>query len=264
MIHKLLPKNPQSAIAVLKHVWDQEYKAIEKKKLMDRYWKRNNELGEMLLEIGKSRTHKNETKLSLLVNKLKSKYNSLRQACHLGEISWTKFHRHIYIKKSNTVLKKVEYKRKLSTADIAAIQSHYTSEEISFSMPDKKLIGKRFMDSSVSKAYKMYNLLPSMTHKIAASTYYKYKPKAIKLQGKIPFRQSCCEKCQNFENAMAEISKYLNGVPREVGDCVDSSLCAYEGFFPHISCILCTCNKCGIEKVKSKIMQLNESKIGDK
>ena len=63
---------------------------------------------------------------------------------------------------------------------------------------------------------------------------------------------------------MAEISKYMNGVPREVGDCVDSSLCAYEGFFPHISCILCTCHKCGIEKLKSKIMQLNESKIGDK
>ena len=151
----------------------------------------------------------------------------------------------------------MEYKKILSTADIEAIQSHYTSEEISFFMPDKKLVGKRFMHSSVNKARKMYNLLPSMTHKISTSTYYKYKPKAIKLQGKIPFRQSCCEKCQNFENTIAEISKYMNG-SREVGDCVDSSLCAYEGFFPHISCILCTCNKCGIEKVKSKFMQLNE------
>ena len=56
---------------------------------------------------------------------------------------------------------------------------------------------------------------------------------------------------------MAEISKYMIGVPREVGDCVDSSLCA------HISCILSTYNKCGIEKLISKIMQLNESKIGD-
>ena len=76
---------------------------------------------------------------------------------------------------------------------------------------------------------------------MSASMYYKYKLKAIKLQGTIPFRQSCCEKCQNFENTMAEISKYMNGVPREVGDCVDSSLYAYEGFFPHISCILHKC-----------------------
>ena len=42
-------------IAVLKHVWDQEYKDIKKKLLMDRYWKRNNELGEMFLGIGKTR-----------------------------------------------------------------------------------------------------------------------------------------------------------------------------------------------------------------
>ena len=73
MIRKLLSKNPENAIAVLKHVWDQEYKDIEKKLLMDRYWKRNSELGEMFLEIGKGRAHKNETKLSILVNKLKSK-----------------------------------------------------------------------------------------------------------------------------------------------------------------------------------------------
>ena len=209
MICKLLPKNPESVIAVLKHVWDQEYKDTEKKQLMDRYWKRNNELGERFLEICKSKARKNETKLSLLVNKLKSKYNSLRQACHLREISWTKFHWYIYISKKKTVPKKVEYKKKLSTDDIEAIQNHYTSEEVSFPMPDKKFVGKRFMHSSLNKAHKMYNLLPSMTHKISASTYYKYKPKAIKLQGKIPFRQSCCEMCQNFENTISEISKYM-------------------------------------------------------
>ena len=214
MIRKLLPKNPESAIAVLKHVWDQEYRDIEKRPLMDKYWKRNNELGEMFLEIGKSRARKNETKLSLIVNKLKSKYNSLRQACHLGEISWTKFHRHIYINKNKKAIKKQEYKKKLSKHDIESIQNHYTSEEVSFPMPDKKYVGKRFMRSSLNKAHKMYNLLPSTTCKISASTYYKYKPKAIKLQGKIPFRQSCCEKCQNFENTIGEISKYMRAFHR--------------------------------------------------
>ena len=112
---------------------------------MDKYWKRNHGLGEMFLEIGKSRAHKNGTKLSVLVNKLNSKYNSLRQACHLGEISWTKFHRHIYISKKKTVQNKVQYKKKLSTDDIELIQNHYTSEEVAFLMPDKKFVGKRFM-----------------------------------------------------------------------------------------------------------------------
>ena len=263
MIHKLLPKNPESAIAVLKHVWDQEYKDVEKKPLMDRYWKRNNELGEMFLEIGKGRAHKNETKLSVLVNKLKSKYNSLRQACHLGEISWMKFHRHISISQKKTIQKNVQYKKKLSTDDIESIQNHYTSEEVSFPMPDKKFVGKSFMRSSENKAHKIYNLLPSTTCKISVSTYYKYKPKAINLQGKIPLWQNCCEKCQNFENTMTEISKYMRGVPRDVGDCVDASLCPYDGFFPQLTCILCTCELCGINQLKEKIEQLNASRMAD-
>ena len=54
MIRKLLPKNPESAIAVLKHVWDQEYRDIEKRPLMDKYWKRNNELGECSLKLAKA------------------------------------------------------------------------------------------------------------------------------------------------------------------------------------------------------------------
>ena len=264
MIRKLLPKNHESAIAVLKHVWDQEYRDIEKRPLMDKYWKRNNELGEMFLEIGKSRARKNETKLSLIVNKLKSKYNSLRQACRLGEISWTKFHRHIYINKNKKAIKKQEYKKKLSKHDIESIQNHYTSEEVSFPMPDKKYVGKRFMRSSLNKAHKMYNLLPSTTRKISASTYYKYKPKAIKLQGKIPFRQSCCEKCQNFENTIGEISKYMRGFHRDVGDCVDASLCHYEGFFPKIDCILRTCPLCGVNNFKQKAEVLNATRMKDK
>ena len=209
-------------------MWDQDYKDTEKKPLIDRHWKRNNELGETFLEIGKSKVRKNETKLSLLVNKLKSMYNSLRQACCLGEISWMKFHQHIYKSKKKAVSKKEEYKKKSSTDDIEAIQNHYTSE-VSFPMPDKKFVGRRFMHSSFNKAHKMYNLLPSVTRKISASSYY--KPKAIKLQGKIFFRQSCYEKCQNFENTVNEISKYMRSVQRDVGDCVDASLCPFDGFF---------------------------------
>ena len=95
--------------------------------------------------------------------------------------------------------KKLDFKKKLTSAQIDDIKSHYESEEISFPLPEKKYVGKRFMHTGLAKAHKMYNLLPSTTHKISASTFHKYKPKDIKLQGKIPFRQSCCEKCQNLK-----------------------------------------------------------------
>ena len=158
----------------------------------------------------------------------------------------------------------MQYKKKLSTDDIELIENHYTSEEVSFPMPDKKFVGKRLMRSSVNKAHKMYNLLPSTTHKISVSMYYKYKPKAINLQGKIPLQQNCCKKCQNFENTMTEISKYMRGVPRDVGDCVNASLCPYDGFFLQLTCILCTCELCGINQLKEKIEQLNASRMADK
>ena len=44
------------------------------------------------------------------------------------------------------------------------------------------------------------------------------------LQGRIPFRQSCCKKCQNFENITNEAAKYLHGVPHNIGDCIDQSI----------------------------------------
>ena len=66
MIHKILLKGSHKAVEVLRHVWDQEFKDVRKKPLMEKYWKRNNnKLGEVLLEIGKNRVHK--TKQSCLI-----------------------------------------------------------------------------------------------------------------------------------------------------------------------------------------------------
>ena len=65
---------------------------------MNKYWTRNPSLAELMLEIGKHRACKDDLKLLQIVNKVKQKYNSLRQACRLADISWTKFHWHTYIK----------------------------------------------------------------------------------------------------------------------------------------------------------------------
>ena len=48
---------------------------------MNKYWKRNVNL----VEIGKHKGHKDDIKLLQCVNKLKQKYNSLRQASHLAD-----------------------------------------------------------------------------------------------------------------------------------------------------------------------------------
>ena len=166
----------------------------------------------------------------------RSSYNSLRQACRLPDINWTHFHRHTYVK--SDVHQKIVCTRKLSSSQIQDIQDHYISDNISFPLPDKKYANKRFMRTSISRCSKMYNLLQMTTRKISTSTYYRYKPKAVKLQGCIPFHQSCCECCQNFENINKEASKYLHGVPSNIGSYIDKTLCQYSGYFPHIDCVL--------------------------
>ena len=153
--------------------------------------------------------------------------------------------------------------RKLSSAQIEEIQAHFTSDEVSFPLPDNKYANKRFLRTSVTKCAKMYNMLATTTHKISTATFYKYKPKAAKLLGHIPFRQSCCKKCQNFENVINDAAKYLHGVLHEIGDVIDRTMCAYMGYFPKLPCILCTCDNCGEDKYKERLMDLNRDKLSD-
>ena len=109
----------------------------------------------------------------------------------------------------------------------------------------------------------MYNDLVTTSCKISLSTYYRYKPKNVKFQGKIPFRQSCCEKCQNAENIIDEAGKYMRNVPHNLGGCVDRTLCPYKGYFPQIECILCKCNTCGRAKFHHEILNDNKDKTKD-
>ena len=86
-VHKLLTDKPTTAIAILKHVWDQEYKIPAKCVLMNKYWKRcDGSLGALLIEMGKNKATKDSKKLSASVNKIKQKYDSLRQASKVANI----------------------------------------------------------------------------------------------------------------------------------------------------------------------------------
>ena len=82
----------------------------------------------------------------------------------------------------------------------------------------------------MKKTLDMYNLCESTKRKISISTLYHYRPKNVKLQGKIPLRQSCCEKCLNFDNVSKEISKYMQGT-YNLNQAVDSTLCMYNRLY---------------------------------
>ena len=54
-----------------------------------------------------------------------------------------------------------------------------------------------------------------------------------------------------------EVVKYLEGGSKDVQTSVDSTLCAYTGFFPNVNCVLRTCDKCGTDQLKNKLIEKN-------
>ena len=90
MVRKLLTEKPATAVAIMKHVWQQEYKHPEKRKLMNKHWKLHINLAQIMLDIGKHKGRKDQVKLCECVDKVKQKYNSLRQVCHFANIPMLK------------------------------------------------------------------------------------------------------------------------------------------------------------------------------
>ena len=119
------------------------------------------------------------------------------------------------------------------------------------------------MRYSLKCSVRMYNLSQSTTRKISTATYCRYKPKSVKLQGQIPFRQSCCEHCQNFENILDEASKYLSAIPSDVGDTIDKSLCEYSGYFSKLDCVIHKCRNVVHNHSRIQFYKKNHGKIKD-
>ena len=158
------------------------YKSPRKCKVIDHLWSKDKEMGKFMYKIGKYKHKKNQEKLGETVDKMKKKYTSLRNACRETNIQWSQFHKCTKLYKRKLECRK--YICKLNCDEIRSIGQFFTSEDTSFPLPDKKYSGKRFMKKTLAKSCKMYIMLASTTRKICESTFCKYKPSFVKLQGK--------------------------------------------------------------------------------
>ena len=59
------------------------------------------------------------------------------------------------------------------------------------------------------------------------------------------------------------MAKYMIGIPCTLADCVDSSMCPYNSYFPKMDCVLQICKNCGTSKLKAKIKKYNKCKMKD-
>ena len=76
-LRKLLPKSPNKAVNVVKHLWNQLYKSPRKCRLMDKMWQSDKQMGKYMYSLGKYKHKKDAKKLKDTVNEMKTKYKSL-------------------------------------------------------------------------------------------------------------------------------------------------------------------------------------------
>ena len=117
------------------------------------------------LKWGKNQATKDSKTLSASVNKIKQKYDNLKQASRVANIPWTKFHRSTFVQKK--IESKGKFTHKLSSKEVSDIQSHFESDDISFPLQDKTFEGKCFMGQSVKKSLRMYNDPATATRKLS-------------------------------------------------------------------------------------------------
>ena len=55
----------------------------------------------------------------------------------------------------------------------------------------------------------------------------------------------------------------MSGIPSDVGEAIDRSLCEYSGYFPKVSCILHTWKTCSTDVFKNAILCDNADKLKD-
>ena len=55
----------------------------------------------------------------------------------------------------------------------------------------------------------------------------------------------------------------MENIPRDLGGCVDRTLCDYHGYFPNLKCVIRKCKNCGSSKFLQQILESNADKLSD-
>ena len=122
-----MPKDPEQAVRVLFHIYQQFSKCPCKANYLHKIFspelqklQNSQDIGHYIFQMGKHKGRKDATKLQNTVQQMKSKFSSLRKACSSINCSWTKFYRFTRIAKAKP--RKCEFMRKCSENQIDAFK----------------------------------------------------------------------------------------------------------------------------------------------
>ena len=105
----------------------------------------------------------------------------------------------------------------------------YNDDEVSYSLPDMKYSGLRFMHFTLREAYAVYVRKCRHNRIVADKTFERLKPRNIQTVQETPLRGAICEYCTNFGKSRdALIACGMKGIPRNHAESIEVTWCPFR------------------------------------
>ena len=280
-VQNILGPSPNMHTTVLKHVLKKAMRSPRKSSCMPGYSSvlgkdyitppKDRSISKELRKIAILRSKKKYEKAKTAAISLRHRFKSITEiADKSGECKQT-----VYRLLSTTDKRRLksEYIRKLTEEDRQEVIKIYNDDEVSYSLPDMKYAGLRFMYFTIHEAYEVYMRKSKLKRKVAGKTFEALKPKYVKTVHETPLRGARCEYCANFgKTREALIALGIKGIPRNHARSIEETWCKFRSEehcvidlrnaqFPKKDCALRKCEKCGVTKYERELIVLNRSKM---
>ena len=168
---------------------------------------------------------------------------------------------------------KIEYERKLKVEDRQDVVRIYNDDEVSYSLPDMKYAGLRFMFFTLHEAYRVYLKKCHRKRKVAEKTFESLKPRYIRTVNETPLHGAQCEYCANFGRTRETlIALGIKGIPRNHAKSIQATWCDFSSLecdvtnlhnteMPMKKCALRNCDQCGVTGYERGIILSNRARM---
>lgn len=238
-------------------------------KQRQRYKGRNERLLKQVHQMARYRYKGQLHKVKEIKEEIQRDYGSLRSCARRLSLTWGQM-QSMYLRRKRKPKK--QYSRKFTTDVKNSLSKFFSSDEVSFSVPEARYAKKKFLRSNLKETCKMYNQSRrGNERKVAISTFRKYRPKCVKLQREIPVNTCLCQTCVNMKLlSKALIGASVQGISASTRSAVDFTLCPYEHLhssdnaeeqliadYGYRRCIYRECELCGVDLMRAKIEEAN-------
>ena len=280
-VQDILRPSPNMHTMVLKHVLKKAMRSPRKSTRLPEYSAgmskdfitplKDPTIARQLCKIAILKSRKRHDKARSAAVCLWSKYKTISNIANKSGESHQAVYR--FLSQTNERRLKSEYVRKLTSVDRAKVIRIYNNDEVSYSLPDMKYTGMRFMLFTLSEAYSVYLCRCTTKQQVAEKTFESLKPRYIRTLQETQLWGAPCDYCANFAKTReALIAVGIKGIPRNHPSTIEETWCSFRTCecdvmnlchteLPRKECALRKCEQCRVTAYKRKIILNNKARM---